>query len=207
MARDEVGSEQRGPGNLLPGLEKRWMNAARTACGFAIIILKVGSKLPTPTLQHPAFKSAPFCGLFQNRGTRGVHDIADVFVAHGPLRKVRFSIAPKNGPGTRPGSSRRCESYRHVAVSAERHRFARQFAYPRGDLRLQPDQGEHVHEGRLVGVVGAEANVHAEDRPAALIGDPAPDALQAGGIVAGAVFQTFQVMACARRVCDVSASF
>ena len=43
---------------------------------------------------------------------------------------------------------------------------------------------EYVHECRFVGVVGAEPHVHAQHQFAVLHKQPAPDALQAGGIVA-----------------------
>ncbi len=72
----------------------------------------------------------------------------------------------------------------HVAVAPHPQRLP---GHPLDPLRhepLQPDQGEDVHEGGPVGVVGPEARVHAEPAPPLPFRDPAPEALQAGGVEA-----------------------
>ena len=74
----------------------------------------------------------------------------------------------------------------HVAVSPQFNRPAHKFGHPACDFPLELHQGEDVHEGGLIGVVGTKAHVHVEKGicHAPRFYNPAPDALHAGGVIA-----------------------
>jgi len=76
----------------------------------------------------------------------------------------------------------------HVAVPSHPHLFAREFRHARGDFLLQLHQRKHIHESGFVGIVGAETDVHVENRFSFDFKDAAPDALHAGRIIAIIVF-------------------
>ena len=76
----------------------------------------------------------------------------------------------------------------HVTVTAHLDRVPAEFSDAGRDALLQLHQGEDIHEGGLVGVVGAEAHVHAQDPLSLLLQEAAPDALHAGGVIAVVVF-------------------
>lgn len=60
-----------------------------------------------------------------------------------------------------------------------------------GDFLLELDEGEDVHEGGTIGIIAAEADVHVEVGDIIVFSDAAPNALEAGGVIAVVVVPDF----------------